>query len=95
MNRQIQIDESLFREICEFFFGEEAPNGYEADIIRQGLDQKLDKLIARELFSKYKRSPTGAEREKARNEYLDFKGILKDWRSEKEISLIQKNKNND
>lgn len=88
MNRQIQIDESLFRAICDFFFSEQAPNGYEADAIRQELDQKLDKLIARELFSKYKRSPTGAEREKARKEYLDFRGIKKDCQSEKEISMI-------
>lgn len=85
MGKQIQIDESLFDNICDYFFGETAPIGWEADEIRHGLNEKLDKLIARELFSRYKRTPTGAEREQARQEYLDHIGISKDWRTDSEV----------
>ena len=55
-----------------------------AEDIRKALETKLDKIIARELFTKYKRSPSGEEREAARKAYLDHKGILKDWRTDEE-----------
>lgn len=85
MKKQIQIDFSLFCELYDYFFGENAPTGYAAEEIRKQLEDKADKIISRELFSRYKRTPTGAEREQARQEYLNHKGIHKDWRSETEI----------
>lgn len=87
MGKQVQIDESLFDELCDYFFGANAPTGWQADEIRKALNEKLEKLIARELFSKYKRTPTGAEREQARQEYLDFKCIHRDWRTDKELPI--------
>lgn len=86
MSRQIQIDCELFIDLCEFFFLGSEYRGEEwlAEDIRKALETKLDKIIARELFTKYKRSPSGEEREAARKAYLDHKGILKDWRTDEE-----------
>ena len=84
MSRQIQIDWELLLDLYDFFFSDEAPEGYEADKIRNQMSEKIDKIINRELFSKYKRSPTGAEREAARQEYLNHKGISKSFRSDNE-----------
>lgn len=85
MSKQVQIDWCLFLDLWEYFCGENAPTGYAAEEIRKQLEDKADKIISRELFSRYKRTPTGAEREQARQEYLNHKGIHKDWRSETEI----------
>ena len=43
--------------------------------IRQGLEQKLDSLVCHELYAKYKTAPTKEEREKARQEYLNRRGV--------------------
>ena len=51
-----------------------------AEEIRQGLEQKLDSLVRHELYKKYKTAPTQEEREKARQEYLDIRGILNSFR---------------
>lgn len=85
MSKQVQIDWELFLDLYDFFFSDEAPEGYEADEIRKKMSEKVDKIINRELFSKYKRSPTGVERETARQEYLNHKGISKSFRSDKEM----------
>ena len=50
------------------------------EIIRQGLERKLDTMVNRELYSKYKTAPTEEEREKSRQEYLDRRGIPENFR---------------
>lgn len=84
--RQVQIEWELFCDLLDYFElgGEYQGEEFLAEEIRKKLDSKLDKLIARELFTKYKRSPTGAEREQARKAYLDHRGVLKDWRTDEE-----------
>ncbi|MCM1166974.1 MAG: complexin-2 [Lachnospiraceae bacterium] len=74
MGKQVQIDAELFDALIEYFWSEDFPTGWLANEIRRGLDAKVDKLLARELFSRYKRAPTGEEREQARKAYLDCKG---------------------
>lgn len=51
-----------------------------AEKIHQGLEQKLDSLVRHELYKKYKAAPTQAEREKARQEYLDRRGVPDSFR---------------
>lgn len=51
-----------------------------ADEIRKGLEVKLDSMVQRELYTKYKTAPTAAERETARKEYLDKKGVPASFR---------------
>ena len=51
-----------------------------AEEIHQGLEKKLDSLVRHELYKKYKTAPTQAEREKARQEYLDRRGVPDSFR---------------
>lgn len=81
-NKTVQIDWDLFLDIYDYFFSDKAPEEYEANEIRKKISEKVDKIINRELFTKYKRAPTGAEREAARKEYLDHKGILQSFRTD-------------
>lgn len=89
MSRQVQIDFKLFADLCDYFFLGSEVRGEEwlAADIRKELENKLDKMLARELFSKYKRTPTGEEREKARKEYLDFREIPRNYRTDEEYHM--------
>ena len=84
--KQIQIDEELFWRIVAFVDPDDDCHGatWLEDDIRKQLDIKIDKMIDRVLFTRYKRSPTGPEREAARREYLDRRGIHPDWRTDEE-----------
>lgn len=48
--------------------------------IKKGLEAKLEAMVKRELYTKYKTAATGEERELARKEYLDKVGIHRDFR---------------
>ena len=48
--------------------------------IRQGLEQKLDAMLNRQLYSQYKTAPTDEQREQARQEYLDRRGVPQSYR---------------
>ena len=76
-NRNVQISYELFFQLLQYFLME----NYESEeIIRQGLKRKLDTMVNRELYSKYKTAPTEEEREKSRQEYLDRRGIPENFR---------------
>mgnify|MGYP000817892287 CR=1 FL=1 len=45
-----------------------------------GLEEKLDAMVRHELYVKYKTAPTEEEREQARLEYLDRRGVSKSFR---------------
>lgn len=81
MNK-IQLDFGLFIDICGYFLRDDTQL---ASGIREQLQEKCDRLISRELFSRYKRTATSAEREAARREYLDHRGILPDFRTSDEV----------
>ena len=48
--------------------------------IRQGLEQKLDALVRHALYAKYKTAPSPEERENARQEYLEKRGVPDSFR---------------
>ena len=52
--------------------------------------QKLDALVNQELYKKYKTAPTEEEREAARKEYLDRKGVPEEKIMEVKREDIQK-----
>jgi hypothetical protein len=83
---KIQIDEELFWSIVAFVDPSDECHGADwlEEDIRKRLDAKIDKMIDRVLFTRYKRAPSGPEREAARREYLDRRGIHPDWRTEVE-----------
>lgn len=85
-NRQVQISEDLFLDILRFFNTDE-PSLEDAALIRAALEEKFDKLVARKLFTDYKRAPSPAEREAARQQYLDHAQISKSYRSTEETSF--------
>ena len=85
MQKNVQIESDLFIALLDYFNDPES-NAYMSEEIRKKLDDKLDKLINHELFTKYKRASTPTEREEARKEYLKQRGISKDFVSEHEIS---------
>lgn len=75
--KHVQISQELFFSLMKYFLiGQEEllPE------IQKGLEQKLDSLVMRELYTKYKTAPTQEEREKARREYLDKRGVPDSFR---------------
>lgn len=75
--KNVQISQELFFVLMKYFLiGQEEllPE------IQKGLEQKLDSLVMRELYTKYKTAPTEEEREKARREYLDKRGVPDSFR---------------
>lgn len=78
MSRQVQISLELFSDLVDYFYPDnekDYPTGYEADIIRKQLSDKMQSIINRELFTRYKTAKTSAERERYRREYLKQRGF--------------------
>ena len=48
--------------------------------IKQELEKKRDKMVMRDLYGKFKTAPTEEEREQARKEYLDRRGVPESFR---------------
>lgn len=75
--KNVQISEELFIAIMRYFMlkqEELLPQ------IKQGLEKKLDAMVMRELYTKYKTAPTKEEKNKARKEYLDRRGVSESFR---------------
>ncbi len=70
--KNVQISEELFFALLKYHFVEMDDVLPE---IKKGLEEKLDSMVMRELYTKYKTAPTEEEREKARKEYLDKRGV--------------------
>ena len=75
--KSVQIPYELFVALVKYHL---AYDDDCAEEIRQGLEQKLDALVRHELYAKYKTAPTAEEREQARQEYLDKRGVFPDFR---------------
>lgn len=86
MSKNVQIDFQLFLDLVDYF-SSDSPAPYKTEEIKEKLLNKMDKIANRELFTRYKRTPTGEEREWLRKMYLDRRGILDSFRSDEEISL--------
>lgn len=75
--KNVQISEELFIAIIRYFMLEQ---GELLPQIKQGLEKKLDAMVMRELYTKYKTAPMGEEKEKARKEYLNKRGMPESFR---------------
>ena len=70
--KNVQVPYDLFVDLVLYHLnGEE---DFKEDI-RLGLEQKLDAILNRQLYSQYKTAPTEEQREQARQEYLDRRGV--------------------
>ena len=82
--KQIQIDETLFYDILRYVItideGQEVPTAELHKRVIDGLADKCKKISDRELYTIYKTAKSEKEREKARQAYLDSKGIPESFR---------------
>lgn len=79
-SKQIQIPDELFNELIAYFLLEPECMNELKSLITKGLQDKMDKMAARELYSKYKDPRlTAAEKEKARRDYLEMRGVHPDF----------------
>ena len=81
MSKNVQIPEELLREVWILLTFPDIPNW---DFLRRSaleeIEKKINKMIDREIYTKYKTAPTPEQREKARQEYLSRKGIPEGFR---------------
>ena len=75
--KQVQISEDLFLSLVKYHILEH--HNDEEKIVKE-LKEKYDKIISRSLYTKYKTAPSEKEKEKARQEYLNRKGIHSSFR---------------
>lgn len=75
--KSVQISFELFRALVMYHLVE---NSDYAEVIEKGLQDKMDAVIRRELYSKSKIAENEEEREKARIEYLDMRGVPESFR---------------
>ena len=75
--KNVQISQELFIALMRYFLLEQEALYPE---IKKGLEKKLDALVMRELYTQYKTAPTEEEKEKARREYLDMRGVPESFR---------------
>lgn len=75
--KNVQIPEQLFFALlkCHLLDMDEV-----LPEIKKGLEEKMEAMLKRELYTKYKTAPTEEEREKARREYLERVGMHRDFR---------------
>ena len=79
MSKNVQIPYELFADLIRFHLLESADIDVRVKI-EKALNMKLDALVMHQLYEKYKTAPSEEERESARQEYLDRRGIHKNFR---------------
>ena len=72
--KQVQISEDLFLSLVKYHILEYYND--EEKIVKE----KYDKIVSQSLYTKYKTAPSEEEKEKARQEYLNRKGIHSSFR---------------
>lgn len=75
--KNVQIPQELFMKLLRYHLIEDFSC---EDDIKKGLEQKMDAMVERELYTKSKTAPSEEEREKARQEYLDRRGVPDSFR---------------
>lgn len=75
--KNVQISQELFMKLLRYHLLDDDSC---TEDVKKGLEQKMDTMVERELYTKSKTAPTEEEREKTRQEYLDRRGIQADFR---------------
>ena len=75
--KNVQISEELFFALLKYHLVEIEDVLPE---IKKGLEDKLEAMVRRDLYTKYKTAPNEEEREKARQEYLEKVGMHRNFR---------------
>ena len=85
--KNIQIKSELFIDLVRYFLREEDEDELRTleERIRLGLQVKYDSIVARQMYSEYKKAPLNTpEREPLPKTYLDFIGVHEDFRTDSE-----------
>lgn len=77
MKKNVQIPYMMFIDLVKYHLLD--AREYEAKI-KTELNKKLEALSMHDLYQKYKTASTEEEREKARQKYLDRKGVPESFR---------------
>ena len=75
--KNVQISQELFMQLLRFHLIDDDSCEKE---IKQRLEQKLDRMVLHGLYEKSKTASTAEERERARKEYLDRRGVHESFR---------------
>ena len=75
--KQVMISEQLFRDLLGYFEFEQYDK---APMIREELNKKLESLALHETYTRSKNADSAEEREEARQQYLDARGIHRSFR---------------
>jgi hypothetical protein len=75
--KNVQVPQQLIMKLLRYHLLDDDSC---TDDVKKGLEQKMNTMVKRELYTKSKTAPTEEEREKARQEYLDKRGIQADFR---------------
>ena len=79
MAKNIQISYETFVKLVRYFILDETSTEL-YNSLKSDLEAKVDKMIAHETYSQYKTADSPEDREKARQQYLELKGIHKSFR---------------
>lgn len=86
----IQIPVELMADLINYFYPDsdsECPEGTLADNIRHQIEDKMQKITNRALFSEYKTATTSVQRESARRAYLKERGFSESFISSSEVKF--------
>ena len=75
--KNVQIPQELFMKLLRYHLLDDDSC---TEDVKKGLEQKMKTMVERELYTKSKTAPSEEEREKARQEDLDRRGIQADFR---------------
>lgn len=80
--KQYQIPERMYVSLLRLVYCDlnQSEQAKEWQVVRECIHAKTEAYIKRELYTKYKTDPDPAERERARQEYLDSVGMRSDFR---------------
>lgn len=87
--KNVQIPETLFFDLIRYFCIDTLKDWEYQEIykrIQSEVNKKVDKIVAHNLFTNYKRAVTPEDRENARKKYLDYVGIPASFRTDIETS---------
>ena len=72
--KSIQIPELLWTQLMAYVLCPKMRDKLDPEV-RKGIQAKLDRQLEHDLYSKYRTAPSKEQKEQARKEYLEKRGI--------------------
>ena len=89
--KTIQINFDLFLSIIDYFYDHTDETDYRYEDIARGIQEKLNAMFQRELYTLYKTGATPELRAAARKRYLEEMGISRSfqWPDEQDVNVMR------